>query len=159
MKHTIPFLILVFSFSAYGEEDSKFLKFALKQAHNSKFFGCDAAIRKTHEFVYGEDIRIEVSRMPGLASTLTMNSTFGNNNDTALIKATYIKKGVNCFFDSTTIITSSKTCLAYSKTVPQFKYVAKVGDYVWFENESGAVMQLKGVGSGCVVQFNSDGIT
>ena len=136
--------------------DPSFADFAVKQAHGQGFTGCDRAIKRHHENAGGADIRVNVASYKNNPNLLTMVSTWGSKGDSVFSKATFLKQGQKCFYDTTSIITSSKSCLAYAQSVPAFKYVAETGDYIWMKNEGGASLLLKPVENGCIATFTVD---
>ncbi|MHB0765817.1 hypothetical protein ACYCFC_15770 [Stutzerimonas sp. NM35] len=136
--------------------DQSFVDFAVKQAHSQGFTGCDAAIKLQHRNAGGSDIRTNVTTYKDNPNLLTMLSTWGSKDDSVFSKATYLKQGQECFYDVTTIITTSKSCLAYAQSVPAFKYIAEAGDYIWMKNEGGANLLLTPAGNGCVATFSVD---
>ncbi|UEG63288.1 hypothetical protein [Stutzerimonas chloritidismutans] len=132
--------------------------FAVKQAHAKSFTGCDAAIKKTHEFATGGDIRVNVMSFDETPNSLTMTSTWGTKGDSLYGKTVFTKVGKKCVYDSIVIITSPKTCFAYAQDNPAFSYVAEAADYLWFKNAGGINMQLAPVSNGCIAVFNPNGI-
>lgn len=134
----------------------QFAEFAVQQAHKQGFKGCDAAIREMHEHAGGEDIRVNVTTFQNNPNILSMVSTWGAKGDSIFAKSTFVNRGKNCLYDTTTIITSNKSCLAYAQGVPAFTYSAEVGDYIWMKNKGGVNLLLTPVDDGCVATFTVD---
>src|SRR5690606_9308355 len=67
--------------------------FAVKQAHAKNFTGCDAAIKKTHEFATSGDIRVNVMSFDETPNSLTMTSTWGTKGDSLYGKTVFTKLG------------------------------------------------------------------
>jgi len=155
MKKCVGILIALTSTAALAGDPS-FADFAVKQAHKQGFNGCDAAIKRHHENAGGADIRVNVTTYRNNPNLLTMVSTWGAKGDSVFSKATFVKQSQKCLYDSTSILTTSKSCLAYAQEMPAFKYVAEAGDYIWMKNKGGANLLLKPIENGCVATFTVD---
>ena len=156
MKLKIGLLSLIFFSSPAFAGDPEFISFAIKQAHERGFNGCDTAIKKVYEHAGGSDIRIETTTHSDNPSQFTMTSTWGSKGDSIFNKATLFKVGAQCKYDLTSIIQSQKSCLAYSKAVSAFDYVAETGDYIWMKNNGGVNLFLHPTGAGCTAIFSFD---
>ncbi|MCQ8866362.1 hypothetical protein [Vibrio splendidus] len=156
MKIRATLLSLLFISSPSFSGDSEFIAFALKQAHGQGFTGCDTAIREIYKNAGGSDIRINTSRHNDNPKQFTMTSTWGSKGDSVFKNVTLFKVGTQCIYDLTSIVQSSKSCMAYSKEMSMFDYVAETGDYIWMKNKGGVNMLLHPTGSGCTSVFTFD---
>ena len=156
MKIKTILLSLIFISSPSFSGDPEFLTFAIKQAHNQGFTGCDNAIKKIYENAGGTDIRVNVTRHTDNPNQFTMMSTWGSKNDSIFNKVTLFKMGLQCKYDLTSIIQSSKSCMAYSKEMSMFNYIDETADYIWMQNAGGVNMLLHPTGSGCTAVFSYD---
>lgn len=136
--------------------DPSYVDFAVKQAHDMGFTGCDRAIARHHEIAGGDEFRVNVTSYKSIPGLLTMVSTWGSKGDSVFSKATFLNQGQKCFYDTTIMLTTSKSCLAYAQSMPAFKYVAENGDYIWMKKEGGSNLLLKPVENGCVATFTVD---
>ncbi|WP_394203394.1 hypothetical protein [Shewanella waksmanii] len=156
MKIRTTLLSLLFISSPSFSGEPEFIAFAVKQAHNQGFTGCDTAIKKIYENAGGADIRINVTKHNDNPNQFTMVGTWGSKGDSVFNKVTLFKVGAQCKYDLTSIIQSSKSCMAYAKGVPALEYVGETGDYVWMENKGGVNAVLHPTGLGCTIIFNLD---
>ncbi|MDB2387509.1 hypothetical protein N9W21_09320 [Shewanella sp.] len=156
MKFKTALLPLLFISSPSFSGNPEFVAFALKQAHQQGFNGCDAAIKKVYENAGGSDIRINVTKHSDNPNQFTMTGTWGSKGDSVFSNATLFKVGSQCKYDLTSIVQSSKSCMAYSKEMSAFDYVAETGDYIWMKNSGGVNMLLHPAGTGCSATFTYD---
>lgn len=156
MKFKTVLLSLLFISSPSFSGNPEFLAFAVKQAHQQGFKGCDTAIKSIFEHAGGSDIRVNVTKHSDNPNQLTMTSTWGSKGDSVFVNATLFKVGSECKYDLTSIVQSSKSCMAYSKEVSAFDYIAETGDYIWMKNAGGVNLLLHPVGSGCTATFTYD---
>lgn len=139
-------------------KDQKFIDFALEQAHSAGFKRCDAAIKAVFELAGGEDMRIDVRwKDETKKDSFEINSVYGSNGDSVYINSRYRFHANKCFMNKTTILTSSKSCVAYANETNAFKFNAEILDYSWFKNDGGVPMHLKPLNGGCIAIFHGDG--
>lgn len=156
MKIRTTLLSLLFISSPSFSGNPEFIAFALKQAHEQGFTGCDTAIREIYKNAGGSDIRINTTRHNDNPKQFTMTSTWGSKGDSVFNNVTLFKVGAHCTYDLTSIVQSSKSCMAYAKEMSMFDYVAETGDYIWMKNKGGVNMLLHTTGSGCTSVFTFD---
>ena len=156
MKFKTALLPLLFISSPSFSGNPEFVAFAVKQAHQQGFNGCDAAIKEVFKNAGGSDIRVNTTKHSDNPNQFTMIGTWGNKGDSVFRKVTLFKVGSQCKYDLTSIVQSSKSCMAYSKEVPVFDYVNETGDYIWMKNPGGVNLLLHPTGSGCSAIFSYD---
>lgn len=156
MKKFISILFLLVS-AQTNAANQEFIDFAVKQAHSQGFNSCDNAIRQVYSNAGGEDIRTNVSVFKESPKLLSMIGTWGSKGDTVFSKTTFINEGASCVYDTTSVITSDKSCLAYSQELSAFNYISETGDYIWLQNAGNVYLLLKPLGSGCIATFSRDG--
>jgi hypothetical protein len=161
MKTKIGLLIgtLCLSNFSMAKGDPDFIAFALKQAHDRSFYGCDAAIKNTFRLASGSDIRVFSDMFNETQNdSLKLTGIYGSKGDTVFLEAKYRIKDKKCYVTESSTITSSKSCTAYASEMKAFNFLAETGDYIVMKNKGGVPMFLKPLNNACIAIFHNNNI-
>lgn len=140
-------------------DDAAFINFAIKQAHDKKFMGCDAAIRSAFQYAEGGDINVNASWFDAtLNDSLTLTSTWGNKGDSVLMIANFRKQAGKCYLSRTVVLTTTNSCTVHANESKQYAFRNETGDYTWFENKGGSQMLLKPLNNGCIATYATSSV-
>ncbi|MBW6488549.1 hypothetical protein [Sulfurimonas sp.] len=154
MKKIVLGISLLIAAMTCNAGDSKFIQFALKQAHDRGFMGCDAAITSAFENAGGDDIRVNTQLFDDTKNdSLKLTATYGSKGDSVFLEVELRTHAGKCFMTKTSVITSTKSCTAYASEMKAFEFVAETADYVWTQNKGGVIMLLKPLNGGCITTF------
>lgn len=150
---TLAFLALCIQ-ALQAAENSAFVKFALKNAHERGFHGCDEAISTVFKLAGGDDMRVVTFPFPNTNSdSLRMAAAYGTTNDSIFLDVMFRKVGSSCYTSETSLLTSDESCTAYLANNPAFKYEAEAPGHIWAKNAGGVNMVLRPLGKSCVVTY------
>lgn len=154
MNRQILFTMLSLSAQLCNAENIEFQNFLVKKPHDVGFYGCDYQIKDAFSAVNGTDIRVKTDYFPELKKdSIKLTATWGSLGDTVFSSTEFRKFGGKCYWTRTGIITTTKSCSAYSSDRPEYKYTSEVGDIIWMENEGNVTMHLKPLNGGCVAVY------
>lgn len=134
-------------------EDSAFITFALKNAHDRGFVGCDAAIKDAFGLAGGDDMRVVTNRFDELNDSLRMTAAYGREGDSVLVEADFRKSGGRCYASISSLLTANKSCTAYLAEMSAFKYESEAPGHIWAKNAGGVNMILRPLGANCIAVF------
>ncbi|GIU37635.1 hypothetical protein TUM4637_37350 [Shewanella hafniensis] len=161
MKTKVGLLIgtLCLSNFSMANGDPDFISFALKQAHDRSFYGCDAGIKNTFRLASGSDIRVFSDTFKETQNdSLKLTGIYGSKGDTVFLEAEYRVKNKKCYVTESSIITSSKSCTAYASEMKAFNFLAETGDYIVMKNQGGIPMFLKPLDNSCIAIFQTNSV-
>lgn len=143
-------LCLIFAFNTHAE-DTKFMEFALKQAHKVGFHGCDASIKSAFSPAVGDDIHVTVDYFDEtLKDSIKLSATWGSVGDSVYFESEFRKYSGKCYVTSTGVITTEKSCAAQISEMKNYKYITENADFIYMKNERGVSTLMKPLNGSCI---------
>lgn len=151
---TVGALCLMSAFNTHAE-DTKFMEFALKQAHKVGFHGCDASIRTAFSSAVGNDIHVTVDYFDEtLKDSIKISATWGSLGDSVYFESEIRKYSGKCYVTSTGVITAEKSCTAQISEMKDYKYITENADFIYTKNDRGSSMIMKQLNGSCISIFH-----
>lgn len=147
-------ITMLLSINSVHAGDQGFIDFVVKAAHERNFTQCDNSIKKVFADVFGKDIRVNTEFFNDTVSdSLKVSTTYGNSGDSVYEEAEFRRVKNKCVYTQLAIYTINKSCLAYSKEMKDYEYVAETPDFIWTNKKGSYNMILKQVGNQCMVIY------
>jgi hypothetical protein len=134
--------------------DPRFSEFAVRQAHERGFKGCDTGIRDALSSASGDDIRALSSNIPGTASDqLQLAAVWGRPGDVVMAELAIRVKGGRCFVHASSTMIVNKTCGGWLSDQSAFVPRSNTLGVLFARNAGGVEAILSPVGESCAIVF------
>lgn len=151
----VGFGLLAASFASMAG-DAKFENFAVKNAHDSGFYGCDEEIKEAFKHANGDDMRINSSVIKGAdKDNLRLSASWGSKGFSVYMNSEFRKINNKCITNRVTVLNVEQSCPALAGDDDDFKFVSEVGDHIWYRSKNGGTRILSPIKHGCMVIFTN----
>lgn len=154
-KTAFAICVLLASGMAAAAGDDRFADFAIRQAHERGFTGCDRGIRDVLASASGEDIRVFTDALKPIASDqLQLAAIWGKPGDTVLTDATLRMKAGRCHIQVSSTVVASTSCENWLSSQSLFSLRATTVGVLISRSPGGVDALLRQAGNdSCVITY------